>query len=282
MVRAVDRLKFALTSDQLELLLTFEIAEGLGHLAELMARDPSVVSRNLQRIAEDYPVLEKVKGRWELTPLGIQINRQTKTFLESHTSLLSNLPDPIKPAGVSLSADCCLLIINAQKGLLDATYEGRSNSQAEINIGKLLHHWRSKKRPIFHVQHVSENPQSAFYRNTDGVEFLDFVQPKDDEFIIEKSKASAFSNSKLDSQLAHAEGADLVLVGFTANECIDATARDASARGFSTYVVDDAVATFDLREPSGKLIRADRVHRLTMANIHAFYAQVVQSKQILL
>ncbi len=60
----MSRLKFSLNSDQLELLLAFENAKGLGHLAELMARDPSVVSRNLQRIAEDYPVLIKVKGHW--------------------------------------------------------------------------------------------------------------------------------------------------------------------------------------------------------------------------
>jgi predicted transcriptional regulator len=65
----VNRLKFNLNSDQLELLLAFENAKGLGHLAELMARDPSVISRNLQRVAEDYPVLKKVKGRWEITPL---------------------------------------------------------------------------------------------------------------------------------------------------------------------------------------------------------------------
>ncbi len=56
-------LRFALTSEQLELLLAFENATSLGHLAELIARDPSVVSRNLQRVAESYPVLKKVKGR---------------------------------------------------------------------------------------------------------------------------------------------------------------------------------------------------------------------------
>ncbi|MBK7962468.1 MAG: hypothetical protein IPK04_15535 [Bdellovibrionales bacterium] len=57
----VNRLKLPLNSDQLELLLAFENTKGLGHLAEVMARDQSVVSRNLQRIAEDYPVLKKVK-----------------------------------------------------------------------------------------------------------------------------------------------------------------------------------------------------------------------------
>lgn len=274
---AMSRLKFGLTSDQLELLLAFEGAQGLGHLAELMARDSSVVSRNLQRIAEDFPVLEKVKGRWQLTPLGLRINEQTKVFLETHAQLLTakNKSTPKK-----LSERSALVIINAQNGLLDAV-EDRNNSEAEVNMARLLAHWRTKKWPVIHVKHVSSNPASAFFRGSSGCEFLEMVTPLPGETVVEKTKSSAFAGTDLAANLAQAECSRLVLIGFTANECIDATARDAASLEYETFVAGDAVATFDLREPSGKLIRADRIHRLTMANIHAFYAKVISSSEAL-
>ncbi len=94
-------------------------------------------------------------------------------------------------------------------------------------------------------------------------------------------KASAFSETNLESVLNKETLSNIVLVGFTANECIDATARDSAARGFETFVVSDATATFDLREPAGKLVKADRIHRLTMLNINAFFAKVLSTSDVL-
>lgn len=277
----MDRLKFALTSDQLELLLAFEESQGLGHLAELMARDPSVVSRNLQRIAEDYPVLKKVKGRWEITPLGIQVNQRTKAFLEEQAKLFLLIAEDKKPALSAWAEDSILVIINAQNGLLDSTQEGRNNSQAEKNIVRLLKHWRAKKRQIFHIKHVSDNPESVFFRHSAGCGFLKDVEPLENEIVVEKTKSSAFAETNFESVLNKKSCSNLVLVGFTANECIDATARDSAAKGFETFVIGDATATFDLRDSSGKLVKADRIHKLTLININAFYAKVVNTSDVL-
>ncbi|MNL66180.1 Isochorismatase family protein [compost metagenome] len=70
-------------------------------------------------------------------------------------------------------------------------------------------------------------------------------------------------------------------MGFTANECIDATARDAAALGFLTQVVSDATAMFDMQGPNGKLLKADRLHKLTMANLNAFYAKVLKTSDLI-
>lgn len=277
----MGRLKFTLTSDQLELLLAFENAQGLNHLSELMARDPSVVSRNLQKIAEDHPVLKKVKGRWEITPLGVRINEQTRAYLEEHTKLLSHTVGNKKPETTLLTDNSILIIINAQNGLLDATQEARSNSEAEINISRILEHWRTKKRRIIHIKHVSESPGSIFFRQSSGCDFLKALAPQKDEVVIEKTKSSAFVETNLESIINTEACPDIVLAGFTANECIDATARDAASMGFATFVVGDATATFDLRDHSGRLVKAERIHKLTLANINAFYAKVVTTGDIL-
>ena len=278
----MNRLKFSLSSEQLELLLAFENASGLGHLAELMGRDPSVVSRNLQRIAESYPVLKKVKGRWEITPLGVQINQQTQAYLENQMKLFSELETNKKVKVPAISDDSILIVINAQNGLLDATLEGRNNLEAEKNIGQILEYWRSKKRRVVHVKHVSDNAESFFFRQSAGCDFLNSLRPSDNEAVVEKMKSSAFAGTNLLDILNNQPVSSVILVGFTASECIDATARDASAMGIDTIVVGDGTATFDLRDQSGKLIKAERIHKLTLININAFYAKVINTSDILI
>lgn len=275
----MERRKFKLTSDQLELLMAFESSRGLGHLSEVMAKDPSVVSRNLQRMAEVYPVLEKVKGRWEITPLGKQINLHTASYLEKHNELLSKTLNKKSLKSTHIPENSVLIIINAQKALLDATQDGRNNSEAERNIFRLLEFWRSKKRHVVHVKHVSENPSSHFFRSSAGGHFIEALSPQGQEHIVEKTKSSAFSHTNLEALLKGSTS--VVLAGFTANECIDASARDAASLGFEVHVVGDASATFDLRDPSGKLIKAERVHKLTLANLNAFYAQVLNTDEVL-
>jgi nicotinamidase-related amidase len=276
----MGRHKFPLSSDQLELLLAFGECTGLAALSESMCRDPSVVSRGLQKIAEDYPVLAKIKGRWELTPLGYQINIATKSAITNYHKLLSAETQRAR-SEKHLSIRSLLVIVNAQCGLLDATQPGRSNTEAEQNISMLLHFWRINERPVIHIKHVSDNISSIFYRQSGGCEFLPGLQPKGADLVIEKTKSSAFAETDLEAKLKQMEPENIVLVGFTANECIDATARDASSLGFDTYVVGDATAMFDVRDTDGKLLKAERVQRLTLANINALYAKVIHTADVL-
>jgi nicotinamidase-related amidase len=276
----MTRLKFSLTSDQLELLLAFENAEGLNQLADVIGRDPSVVSRNLQRMAEEHPVLKKTKGRWEITSLGIQVNEQTKSYLKNQTELFSHAIKNKNNKELTLLEDAALIIINVQKGLIDLTEEGRNNLEAENNIVQILKIWRETNRQVVHVKHVSNNSASAFFKNSSGVDFLESVKPKDGEFVVEKTKSSAFTSTDLESLLSKKNCSNVVIVGFTANECIDATAKDATAIGFTAFVVGDATATFDLRDSSGKLVKAERMHKLILANINSFYAQVINTGDI--
>jgi nicotinamidase-related amidase len=269
-----------MSSDQLDLLLAFEDRKSLLTLAEAMGRDPSVVSRGLQRIAEEFPVIVKVKGKWELTPLGKRINESTRTFLNEQKTLLSSVVTKSEFKKISLTKNTVLVIINAQQGLLDATQQGRNNSEAEKNIESLLKQWRSKKMPIIHVKHVSDSPNSFFYRQSSGCNFLTCAEPLQSEKVVEKTRSSGFTETTLESLLKTIDADHIILAGFTANECIDATAKDSSALGFSTYVVGDATAMFDMKSTDGKLLKAERIHKLTLANIEAFYAKIISTRDL--
>lgn len=277
----MKRLRFFLSSDQLELLLAFEESTGLNDLADKMAKDPSVISRNLQRIAENISVIEKVRGRWELTSLGQQTNELTKTYLKTQHELLFDNLKKSETAKHSFIENAALVIVNAQNGLLDETQAGRSNTEAEKNIENILSFWRKNKKAVFYAKHISQKPESMFYRHSPKCEILESLKPLENETVVEKTESSAFVKTTLQKYLNDLNVTNLVIVGFTAHECVAATARDSAALGFTTYVVENATATFDMRDPFGKLIKADKVHRLTMTNINALYAKVIETSEIL-
>lgn len=278
----MKRDRFPISSEQMELLLAFEAAGNLEKLAGLMAKDPSVVSRNLQRLAGEIPVLVKAAGRWRISPLGRQLNivsRQYLSELERLTKNSSRKKSILSPQNL-VPEHSLLVIINAQRALHDPARGRRSNSGAEANILKILSQWRKKRRPIVHIQHVSDNPSSFFHRDNSGVEFIPELRPVGNEHVIEKSKASAFTGTKLETFIRQVKPEALLLVGFTGGECIDATARQASDLGFRTLVVGDATATFDVVGSKGKLIRAAKVHKNTLDHLHAMFAEVLDTSVI--
>lgn len=275
----MSRTRFRLTSEQLELLLAFEKGNGLARLASLMAKDQSVVSRNLQRLAEAAPVLVKSAGRWCITPLGRQVCAKASAFACELDSLLD--ASGAGPAPGSPFDNAALVVINAQRGLLDPILGGRSTPHAESNIERVLKAFRLAGKRVFHVRHVSRDATSVFHTQAPGVELISGLGPIHGERVFDKETPSALENADLEGELEGSGVDTVVLVGFTANECIDATARHASGAGFRAFVVGDATASFELRSPDGQLHPAERVHRLTLANLHAFVASVVETSDLL-
>jgi nicotinamidase-related amidase len=272
--------RFPLTSDQMQLLVAFEQCGSLSKLAQLLAKDPSVISRNLQRLAEAAPVIIKTDGRWQIAPLGREISKRALAFHDDLHALLK-IQHEVSALKKTLTANTAFLVINAQKGLSFESSSGRSNPKAEEHVLSLLRAFRGLDRFIVHVRHVSPHSESVFHTDSKGVDFIDGLGPVGDEVVIDKHKSSGFVDTKLLDKLT-AKGIDtIVIAGFTANDCIDATARQAGDLGFECIVVGDATATFDLQGPDGKLHLAERVHALTLANLNAHFAKVVRTIDIL-
>ncbi len=260
--------RFPLSSEHLELLLAFERTGSLRELSEHLGKDQSVVSRQLQRLGEEAPVIQKVRGKWSITPLGVRINQLTLGFVAEYEQSLGS------ESGSQVSFEnSVLLVINAQKALL-ASKAKRSNPSAEKNIQLLLDFWRKKGRPIIHVQHLSDNPQSDFYHASPLSNFMTEISPVGDEQMIQKMNPSSFANNQLEDLLRERDISTLVLVGFTANDCIEATARDSFEKGFTTYIAGDCTAMFDFVAHDQKVHSAQKMHELIMANIELRYGQV--------
>lgn len=58
------------TFEESSLLSELELNPTLQELSHKLRKDPSVISRDLKRISEKAPVIEKINGRWALTKMG--------------------------------------------------------------------------------------------------------------------------------------------------------------------------------------------------------------------
>ncbi|MEO0866859.1 MAG: cysteine hydrolase family protein [Cyanobacteria bacterium J06642_11] len=180
-----------------------------------------------------------------------------------------------------LPQNSVLLVIDVQKGFDQPSWGSRNNPEAESNIEQLLTVWRDQNRPVYHVQHVSVEPQSPLRPNQDGCEFKACAQPWPDEPIIQKQVNSAFIGTDLKAQLDQQGHSTLVIVGLTTNHCVSTTTRMAGNFGYTTYVVADATATFDRVGHNGKHYSAEDIHNIALASLHGEFATVVQTADLL-
>lgn len=182
---------------------------------------------------------------------------------------------------VKIKSDCALVLIDVQKGF-DSNYWGvRNNPEAEINIQRLLLHWRENKMPIVHVKHVSTEPESPLRPNQQGSEFKAEVEPLQGEHIEEKNVNSAFIGTGLEKYLRENGIDKVVLVGLTTDHCVSTTTRMAANLGFDTFVISDATATFNRTALDGKNLDADSVHEYALASLNGEFATIIDTATIL-
>ncbi len=182
---------------------------------------------------------------------------------------------------MELPTNAALLVVDVQIAINRPEKGRRNNPQADENVARLLSAWRELNGPIFHVKDNSPSPTSAFHPSKPGNAIQPYAQPLPGELLIEKETHSAFIGTDLEERLREAGIDTVVIAGFVTNHCVESTARVAGDLGFTTYVVSDATGTHDLTGPDGKVIDADKVHAVSLANLHGEFATVVETNEVL-
>lgn len=182
---------------------------------------------------------------------------------------------------IHLPHNTALLIIDVQKGFDDPVWGHRNNLEAETNIARLLQAWRQTGRPIFYVQHLSQNANSPLRPGFTGNDIKDIVYPQDSEPVIQKKVNSAFIGTDLEERLIQQDITTLIITGLTTNHCVETTTRMAGNLGFYTYLVADATATFDRKGPDGVLHTADEIQAMTLVNLHEEFATIITTAELL-
>lgn len=182
---------------------------------------------------------------------------------------------------IPLPKNAALLLIDIQKGFDDPVWGHRNNLDAEANIAALLHTWRQTGRPIFHIQHCSQDPHSPLHAGSPGNDIKDLVHPQGEESVVQKQVNSAFIGTDLAERLKCEGITALVITGLTTNHCVETTTRMAGNLGFDAYLVSDATATFDRRGPDGVLHTAEEIQAMTLTNLHQEFATIVTTAEVL-
>lgn len=174
-----------------------------------------------------------------------------------------------------------LLIIDMQRGMSSPAAGKRNNPQAESNIGLLLAAWREAKATVVHVRHVSRTLGSPFWPGQAGVEFQEQLAPLPSEHVVEKNVPDAFVNTGLERWLHNRNITELLIVGVSTNNSVEATARSAGNLGFKTQVVSDGTFAFDKVDYAGTLRTAAEVHAMSLANLDGEYATIIGTEEVL-
>ena len=119
---ADTNVRFDLNSELCEVLVAFESTGSLAECAALLGRDASVISRQLQRLAQQAPVLEKQHGRWRLSALGRQVSLWTREVAAAQRQLLAHRA----PLRIASTREFCARIL--APGLADLLGEQGADS----------------------------------------------------------------------------------------------------------------------------------------------------------
>ena len=113
-----------------------------------------------------------------------------------------------------------------------------------------------------------ERPRTAAVQDPNAI--VREIAPGPKDVLIEKQKPSAFYGTPLQSYLTLLGCDSLLVTGATTSGCVRASVLDAFSANYRVAVVEDAC--FD---------RSQASHAVSLCDIHAKYADIVQSAEVL-
>lgn len=177
-----------------------------------------------------------------------------------------------------------LLVIDVQDSFKGdaATWATRNHPGFESNVTKLIEAYRNAELPIVFFLHQNPraeshfNPRSPFYR------FMDFVSPRPDEVVLQKTTISGFASTDLARRLTQWKINRLTVSGIQTEQCCETTTRDASDRGYQVDFVTDATLSFAIPHwAGGPQLSTDEVVRRTEYALAGRFATVVSTQDVL-
>lgn len=173
-----------------------------------------------------------------------------------------------------------LVVIDMQQAFELPGWGERNNPQAENKALQILEAFRTQGRPVVHVKHVSDKPESFFYTEQRQA-FKPGFEPMESETVFQKRVNSAFIGTDLETYLRQSGIDHLVVMGLTLPDCVSTTVRMAANLGFGVTVLSDATATFALAGADGTLFSPELLHQVHLASLHQEFAQIMTTEECL-
>ncbi|HEV7184532.1 MAG TPA: isochorismatase family protein [Leifsonia sp.] len=134
-----------------------------------------------------------------------------------------------------------LLVIDVQQGVIDGAYR---RDEVVRTIRALVERARGEGVPVVWIQHSDDNIDYG----SEAWQFVPELIRHDEEPLVPKHYADAFEETALETVLADAGVARIVVTGSQTDECIRSTIHGGLTRGYDVTLVGDAHTTEDLSE----------------------------------
>lgn len=144
---------------------------------------------------------------------------------------------------------------------------------------------RAVKLPIIHVKHAyrpdyadlpknvrvfaSMRERQGLQDGTWGTDFLETVKPALEDFVVTKTRVSAFYSTSLEGILRTLGTTCLVTMGVVTNGAVEGTVRDGADRGYDIVLVED-----------GCIASTEEAHRAAAGGLMSLLATVIRSDEV--
>jgi nicotinamidase-related amidase len=175
-----------------------------------------------------------------------------------------------------------LVLVDVQHAFHDPVWGTRNNPDCEANVGRLLAHWREGGGTVVFVRHDSTEPGSNLHPSHPGNAFQPVISGEPDLLVAKEVNSAFIGTPALEPWLRERGIEAIVVAGIQTNMCCETTARMGGNLGFDVAFALDATHTFDLPDPvGGGRIDADTLARVTAANLHGEFAQVLSTDELI-
>lgn len=101
---------------------------------------------------------------------------------------------------------------------------------------------RNNQYKVIFIKHIEPEGES-FKPNDNSTEFIETLDVRNEDKVIEKNRISAFYNTNLEAELSGVKS--LIIAGILTNLCVRSAVQDAYDRDFDITIVKDCCIAFD-------------------------------------
>ncbi len=191
------------------------------------------------------------------------------------------------------------LVIDMTNDFLAPGFPMESPEGRELipRLNALAEACRARGIPVIYTSHAHDPEGSDMGRMADvfrnvregrmlragtaGAELYPEIARQPSDWLLIKTRYSAFQNTSLDATL-RGKGIDTVIIGGVAtNVCCESTAREAFFRDYKVVFLSDGTATFDLPDRGWGVIPKEEVQRCTLTALAWGFARVASVGDVL-
>lgn len=134
------------------------------------------------------------------------------------------------------------------------------NRAAIPSCARLIDATREAAAPVIYTRYVYQRGYSdrdilirkypkivelnALAKDSWDADIIPELSPVESDFVIDKSRYSAFRSTRLEALLHGLRVSTLIMCGVTTNICVESTAREAAEKDFDVVVASDATGEF--------------------------------------